>query len=370
MAFFSIQIQRYQVVMETPPPPVSPPARRITESPLTYIRTAASADTEEIEKFELEEPGFFQNLIFFSEEALAVLNAQSGSSYRQSVYGRLPMMDHEQFDTMGIRRTRNFFEIQPLAGSTGSLAVPRLDPSAYVQRCYVLRLSKAVEPVASISLQHVVEELLERCKFLRNPAVAWICRPDKLHVVLARTSHANVAKEKRNCTKVINICCGPIELRLERFVWKRDGTLWAQWHCMRGNIDRLRADLRIASRGALSSPFAIESLVMGVLQKPSHEEFESIQKITQDMQRMFQGVQASFNSVSRVAQIHDHLERDGLEETEIALAPPRNSDGSFVDQLSFAWYLTRTSPSVRRVVGMTSMSALAGLALVYAIRRR
>lgn len=355
--------------MLTPPPNIQAPTRRITESPLTFIRTSGgSEEPTEVEPLELEESGFFQNLIFFSEEALAVLNAQSGSSYRQSVYGLLPMMDHEQFDTMGIRRTRNFFEIQPLTG--GSLAVPRMDPSAYVQRCYVLRLSKAVEPVASISLQHAVEELLERCRFLRNPAVAWICRPDKLHIVLARTSHSNVAKEKRRCARVVNSCCGPIELRLERFVWKRDGTLWAQWHCMRGNIDRLRADLRIASRGALTSPFAIESLVMAVLQKPSHEEFETIQKITQEMQRMFQGVSASFNSVSRVGQIHDHLERDGMEETEIALAPSRNSDGSFVDQIGFAWYLTKTSPSVRRVVGMSSVSVLAGLALVYAIRPR
>jgi hypothetical protein len=359
-------------MMETPP--LGPPTRRVTESPLAYIRTSAAEF--EPDGFSLtEEPtgptfqAFFQNMFFFSEEALAVLNAVSGTRYRQSVYGLLPMMDHEQFDSIGIRRTRSFFSVEPL-GTGGSLAVPRMDSSAYVQRCYVLRLSNAMEPVGTISLQHVVEELLERCRFLRNPAVAWICRPHKLHVLLAMSNATNVVKEKRRCARIVNSCCGPIELRLHRLVWKREGTLWAQWHCVRGNIDRLRADLRIASNGVLgSSPFSIETLVLAVLQKPNQMEYEEIQKITQDMQRMFEGVCVSFNSVSRVAQIHDQFERDGMDETEIALAPARISDGSFVDQLSFAWYLVRTSPSVRRIAGMSTLSVLGGICLFYAIRR-
>ena len=113
-------------------------------------------------------------------------------------------------------------------------------------------------------------------------------------------------------------------------------------------------------------PFAIETLVMSILEKPTKIEFNEILKITDDMQRMFEGISMSFNSVSRVAQIHDHLERDGIEETEIALAPPPGS----VDDMGYAWYLATTSPSVRRVLGTATVGILSGLALVYVIRRR
>lgn len=354
--------------METPPPLAAdkPLPRRITESPLTYIRTGSEELTADSEtKYMFRRKFFSQYVLFPFEEAVAVLNSKSGSTYRRSIYGLLPMMDHEQFDTMGIRQTRQFFSIEQFSG--GFSAVPRMDPSAYIQRCYLFRLAKALEPVGLISLQHVVEELLERCRFLRNPSVAWICNPDKLHVLLGSTSHENVAREKRKCMRVINACCGPIDLELNRLTWRPDGTLWAQWDCTRGNIDRLRADIRIGSKGGIvsSPPFAIETLIMAILEKPNRNEFNEIQKLTEEMQQMFKGISISFNSVSRVAQIHDHLELDGIDEIEIALAPSR----PVVDDAAHAWYVATTSPSVRRVIGLTCVGVLSGLGLVYAIRR-
>lgn len=383
--------------ISTPPLARAAPSRKVTESPLTFIRTSAADVDFSVSSSEKSVVSSLTDIVtkglddflFLFEESVAVLNAQSGSSYRYSVYGLVPMMDHEQFDTMGIRRVRKLFSsvtLEPPA--QGVLAIPNLDPQAYIERSYVLRLSEATDPVGVISIQHAVEELLERCSFLRDPSATWICRPERLHVLLATTSRDHdVAKEKRRCARIINTTCGPIELKLHRFMWRRQGTLWVQWHCSGGNIDRLRADLRIASRGRvnetftgspeedcsqLGRPFALETLVMALLEKPSKEEFATLTKVTEDMQKMFEGIRVSFNSVARVAQIHDRLERDGLDESRIALAPVRLAGGpqTWIDRLGFAWYLTRTSPSVRRIAGITTVTALASLGIAIIVGRK
>jgi hypothetical protein len=111
---------------------------------------------------------------------------------------------------------------------------------------------------------------------------------------------------------------------------------------------------------------------MALLEKPSKEEFATLTKVTEDMQKMFEGIRVSFNSVARVAQIHDRLERDGLDESRIALAPVRLAGGpqTWIDRLGFAWYLTRTSPSVRRIAGITTVTALASLGIAIIVGRK
>jgi hypothetical protein len=369
------------------PTPPSGKNRKVTESPLTFIRTI-DTDEKSVRSPQNVILKAVNDLLFVFEESIAVLNSQSGTLYRRSLYGLLPMMEYEQFDTMGIRLLRKLFSEMVLDESASLVsAVPRLDPEAYIERSYVLRLSQASDPVGVISIQHAVEELLERCEFLRDPSATWICRPDKLHVLLASTSRDHdVAKEKRRCAAVINTSCGPIELQLERFMWRRQGTLWVQWHCKKGNIDRLRADLRLASRGRvnetytgspdeglLSRPFTIETLVLGLLEKPHPDEFVQLRKVTDDMQKMFQGICVSFNSVTRIAQIHDRLERDGLDETHLALAPARlngNDNVSWVDRAGLAWHLTRTSPSVRRIAGFSTVTLLAGLGVAVVLGKK
>jgi hypothetical protein len=359
------------------------------------------------EKFQIGQ--IFQKIFFYCEESLACLNAQSGTHFRHSVYGLLPMMEHEQFDTMGIRRARNFFSSLPLSGpsdigpsepitvlseeeepeiagleQTGPLAaVPRLDPEAYAERSYVLRIAQADEPVALISLEHAIEELLERCTFLRDPGTTWVCRPDKLHVLLATTAASNVTQEERECRRVAASTPAPVELVLHRFMWRRQGTLWVQWHCVKGNVDRLRADLRMASGGAsrltftnrpeedlhLSRPFAVETLVMALLQKPTKEEFAQLTAVTKDMQRMFGGVSARFSKVSRVSRIHDRLDRDGLDESLIQMDTTVRPTDSMAEQLEYAFFIARTSRSVRRMASLAAVVAVTAGAVWWSVRR-
>lgn len=398
----------------TPEPPrmKKTKKRRVNESPLTFIRShsfGGSSRTDEsnrkIHRFADILHQYIENVLFFCEESMACLNGESGTHFRDSIYNLHPILDHEQFDTMGIRRLRSYFVSVPannqqeqfppfldlnninsssaeegdeaeefLINGTPMTAVPRMDPRAYSERSYILRLSQAEEPVAIISIQHAIEELLERCAFLRDPSTTWVCRPDKLHVLLATTSHANVTREERQCKKVAH-ATSPLKLKLKRFMWRRQGTLWVQWHCAEGNVDRLRADLRIASGGTVSQtftaspeenpcigrPFALETLVMATLQKPTKEEFAQLVRVTSDMQRMFEGVTVNFTKIARVAQIHDQLDRDALngEQSLIDLAPnPVKRAESFVDHFSRAYFLTTTSPSVGRVVLTSGFSAI------------
>ena len=396
------------------------PNQRANESPLTFIRSSAHPSRLDVvpAKRGLVEAatGSLEHLLLLCEESIACLNSQSGTLYRTSVYGLLPMLEHEQFDTMAIRRVRTFFSSVPatqtappsalpdLTSSTeededdddgvsgtddGSstvsapltpmpmVAVPRLDAQAYSERSYVLRLALAEQPVARISIEHTVEELLERCAFLRDPGSTWITRPDRLHVLLATTDHPNVTREERRCRRLIHSLTGPVELKLHRLMWRRQGTLWVQWHCVGGNIDRLRADLRIASGGrieqvftgspeqdpTLSRPFAVETLIMAVLNKPTKDEFLQLKTVTGEMQRMFHGVTATFTNVARVSQIHDRLDRDGVMEDEvIEMGKPKRLPSahaeSFMDRLDLGWDLMRTSPSVGRICAVVASGLL------------
>ena len=390
--------------------------QRANESPLTFIRSQNSTnlglgkihDNDEDEGAKLRRHQWLERILFFCEESMACLNAESGTHLRDSIYTLLPMLDHEQFDTMGIRRVRNFFAYIPTPTNLEELkvtmlppsalpdltsgeedegnefppilrdgvpmtAVPKMDSKAYSERSYILRLSLADEPeVAIISIEHAIEELLERCPFLRDPSTTWVSRPSKLHVLLATTSSSNVTKEIRQCKNVAH-ASSPIKLKLKRLIWRRQGTLWVQWHCSQGNVDRLRADLRIASGGTVSQtftplpeenpslgrPFALETLVMATLQKPTKEEFAQLVRVTSDMQRMFEGVTVKFSKIARVCQIHNQLDRDALngEQTLIDLATnPHKHAESFVDQLSRAYFLTTHSPSVGRIVLSAALS--------------
>lgn len=397
---------------------------RANESPLTFIRSGIGL-VEHRAKRSMDATFLGKNLglvqlaykaiehtLYFTEESLACLNSQSGTHYRNLVYGLVPILDHEQFDTMAIRRVRTFFssvsaveEQHPLPEMTTSaeeedderepspiplVAVPRMDPRTYSERSYVLRLSLAESPVAVISIQHAVEELLERCSFLRDPSTTWICRPERLHVLLATTDDPKISVEEKNCRKVLaSTNSGPIVLRLHRFLWRRQGTLWVQWHCVQANIDRLRADLRIASGGrldqaitgepeedpTLSRPFAIETLVMAVLSKPTKEEFLQLKSVTGEMQRMFEGVTCEFNKVVRVGQIHDRLDREALNGDEQVIFMQKRTlptqHATFMDNLDFAAGLVKSSPSVGRIAFSFFLStfAVAGVAAALVFRK-
>ena len=376
-----------------PPPPGIPDSSIPSSSGFfSFSRVSTGGLVETIRKR-------WENLMYFSEESVACLNRDSGTQFRTAVYNIKPMMDHEQFDTMGVRKMRDFFQsVSPWEDdeltttivsaesatvvtseeeiessidgyniSSGLVAVPRLDPTAYGERDYVFFLRDAQEPVAMISIEHTVEELLERCVFLRDPGTTWVSSPDRLHVVLGSTIDPRVSIELKNCRSVIENS-SPITLRLHRLIWRRQGTLWAQWHCIDGNIDRLRADLRIASRGekfftgnpeddpTRSRPFAIETLVMSVLFKPTRDEFNQLEIVTGEMQRMFEGVIAKFTSIRRISQLHDRLDKDGGEEIFHMSNRSHSVGQTFMDKIDRGWGLILTSPSVGRIAFASAVS--------------
>lgn len=348
---------------------------RANESPLTFIRASGGAVSP------ISRHGWVERVLFLGEESLACLNSESGRHYRECVYALLPMRAHEQFDTMAIRAVRTYFTNAELGDDENAptVVVPRENFSLLGknERSYLLLLREAEQPVAQISIEHAVEELLERCPFLRDPGTTWICRPDRLHVLLATTTHESDA-----CKAVIQVTL-PIELKLHKFVWRRQGTLWAQWHCTQGNIDRLRSDLRISSGGAiaqcftpspeedptLSRPFAVETLVMAVLLKPSREEFATLKIITAEMERMFEGVTARFAKVTRVSQIHDRLDREGTTEESFPMHPTQPPQTTFLDRVDFGLSLVRTSPTVRRIVLGVSFSVACSVGLVFLVKK-
>ena len=360
--------------------------------------------------------------MYFAEESVACLNSDSGTHFRNAVYDLQPMLEHEQFDTMYIRKIRSFFTAveagggggggsslefltseeeaggasdepasSPRTGSPPLVAIPKMDPNSYGGRWYVLFLRDASEPIARIAIEHTVDELLERCWFLRDPSSTWISRPDRLHVSLAFSTDQNVGREQKECKFVIENS-DEIVLKLHRFMWRRQGTLWAQWHCVSGNIDRLRSDLRIASRGCelltdtpeedptMSRPFAIETLIMSVLFKPTKDEFNQLQTVTDEMQRMFSGVVAKINCVHRISQVHDRIDKEsvsGVDEYFDLKKPDLENnllsdDDSFVDKLGRAIHLLQTSPSVFRIAAIWSTTGLVlgGVSVFYLAKLR
>ncbi len=360
----------------------------------------------------------FEHAMFFAEESVACLNSDSGTHFRNAVYDLQPMFEYEQFDTMAVRKIRNFFQAVVPGGEThGTLefltseeetggasdepsssprtspaplvAIPRMDPNCYSDRWYVLFLRDAQEPIARIAIEHTIDELLERCPFLRDPSSTWISRPDRLHVSLAFTTDSNVSREEKNCKYVIENS-DQMELRLHKFMWRRQGTLWAQWHCVRGNIDRLRSDLRIASRGSnvftdtpeddptSSRPFGIETLIMSVLFKPTKDEFTQIQLVTDEMQRMFSGVVARIDRVHRISQLHDRIDKESVngvdEYFDLVKTQLQNRpiDESFVDKLARGIHLLNTSPSVFRLALVWSAAGvcIAAGSFYYLVKRR
>ena len=398
---------------------------RANESPLTFIRSSpppiaavnppssrvwsASPSLPIVESIRRK----FEHAMFFAEESVACLNSDSGTHFRNAVYDLQPMLEYEQFDTMAVRKIRAFFTaVVPGGDMHGSMefltseeevesdepaasprtspaplvAIPRKDPNCYGDRWYVFFLRDAQQPIARIAIEHTIDELLERCPFLRDPSSTWISRPDRLHVALAFTTDANVTREAKQCKLVIENS-NEIELRLHKFMWRRQGTLWAQWHCVGGNIDRLRSDLRIASGGSMmftdipendptsSRPFAIETLIMSVLFKPTKDEFSQIQLVTDEMQRMFAGVVAQLDCVHRISQLHDRIDKEsvnGIDEFFHLKKENHRGDDSFVDKLARTIHLLQTSPSVFRIalVWSTAGLCMAGASVFYLVKRR
>ena len=345
--------------------------QRANESPLTFIRSMPHP-----RDVPLRSKSWVSYLLYLFEESLACLNRETGAHYRLNLYALLPMLDHEQFDTMALLRVRTYFTCMEDNLPGLSAIVPRHDPAAYAERAYIYLLRNARDPVALISIEHAIEEMLERCPFLRDPTSTWICRPERLHVLLATTNESNVFKETK-AGKLIIANSPPVFLKLFKFNWRRDGTLWIQWNCIQGNIDRLRADLRIATRGDFcfstqddpthSRPFAIETLVMALLAKPSNEEFSQLQSVSAEMGRMFAGVVAELETVTRVAQIHDRLDREAIngDETNLAHFPKIDlPHTSFMDSLGTAAVLINTSPSVGRIAAAAGLIITSALAII------
>lgn len=390
-------------------PPPGPLDQHLANSSFVTSRIWSSSSSPPIVEFIRRK---FEHAMFFAEESVACLNSDSGTHFRNTVYDLAPMLEYEQFDTMAVRKIRSLFtaivpgtseqanlefltseeeagEDEPAASPGQQLvAIPRMDPNCYGDRWYVFFLRDAIQPIAKIAIEHTIDELLERCSFLRDPACTWISRPDRLHVSLAFTTDTNVTREQRECKLVIENS-EEIDLRLHKLMWRRQGTLWAQWHCVGGNIDRLRSDLRIASRGGMmftdtpeddptmSRPFAIETLIMSVLFKPTKDEFLQLKIVTDEMQRMFSGVVAKLNRVHRIGQLHDRIDKESVNEVEefIDLKKINISEtraDSFVDRIGKAWFLIRTSPSVFRISLVWSSTGLfiAAGTLFYLVKRK
>ena len=367
-------------------PTVRPMSHRVNESPLTFIRAVVPREAEPM--------GMVERAWFEMAESAACWNRDTGTHYRECLYGLAPMREHEQFDTMLMRRLRTLFTQttqgeQPMLPASVlehhsiemqeeyvSVAVPKHDPRAYSERAYLLLLGQ--DPVAKISIEHAIEEILEKCEFLRDPESSWISRPDRLHVLLAVTDTSNATKEERAAKRVVHNS-PPVILQLHKFEWRREGTLHAQWHCVGGNIDRLRADLRIASKAVLhkcftsspedqptlSRPFAVETLVMALLVKPTPREFEQLVTVTDEMSKMFTGVTAKLGSVTRVAQLHDHLDREAMNGQEADLELDANFP--YDDPTAAALRLVKTSPTIKRLVGASAMVLVSGAFIAWKI---
>jgi hypothetical protein len=114
-----------------------------------------------------------------------------------------------------------------------------------------------------------------------------------------------------------------------------------------------------------SRPFAIETLIMSILFKPNRDEYNHLARVTDEMQRMFEGVTCQFDRVHRISQLHDRLDKDGAEDFVIDMKPPGNPVITFMDKVDYSWGLVLTSPSVGRIALATSAGIfLLGAAIV------
>ena len=188
-----------------------------------------------------------------------------------------------------------------------------------------------------------------------------------MHILLTASCHSG--------EDVAVMCANssPVELKLERLFWRRNGTLWAQWSVTRGNIDRLRLDLRIATGAKWEDtftedhedptrcrPLLVEALVMAVLHTPSHSDFKTLRATTQRLSEEFKDTRATFHSIQRVISQQTPIDRSGPFESLPLLDHFPEMTGD-ISKILWGFHLLRHSPSLKRVALVTTASVLATL---------
>jgi hypothetical protein len=102
---------------------------------------------------------------------------------------------------------------------------------------------------------------------------------------------------------------------------------------------------------------------MSILFKPTRDEYTQLMNVTNEMQRMFEDVTCHLDTVHRISQIHDRLDKDGGSD-EIIQIKRRNlvSVLTFMDKVDHGVDLVLNSPSVGRI----ALAATAGLVVIAA----
>ena len=328
------------------------PPHREHESPLTFLHAKSSSGS-------LSSTSLFSSVQRFSKEVVAAMTRRGGDLVREHAYKETALEEHETLDTLAVRRLQSFFRWTPI----GAVARASLQPGM----SYCLILGCASYGAPSDILEHVAERLLEASPFIQNPANAWICPPDRMHILLS------TAGQSSDDVGVMCANSSPLELKLERLFWRRNGTLWAQWSVTRGNIDRLRLDLRIATGAKWDDtftddhedptrcrPLLVESLVMAVLHTPSHADFKTLRATTHRLSDEFKDTRATFHSVQRVISQQTPIDRSGPFESLPLLDHFPEMTGD-ISKILWGFHLVRHSPSLKRVTLVSTASVLAAL---------
>ena len=356
--------------MTTPlqPPTRHHPPHRAHESPLTFLRSRERQVVSEIS--------------YWADETFAVLAASRGAAARNKIFARQEIGPHEGLDTLAVRRLQRFFTWIEIGKQQGSpqeghldeipedqpdsapsspshrplAAVGRRSPRPETSYCLFFRES----PAALGILEHAIERILAVSDFLRDPANAWVCPPHQIHIPLTSTAGRKQGAEDREMIASLISATSPITLNLHRLVWRRNGTLWAQWAVEKGNIDRLRADLRIATGTShqfemdgedptKNRPLAVESLIMAVVHTPSGSDFRGLRAVTDVLNEELSGTRVEFLNVLRVSGEVTPIDRVGVSYDKLSLMREYPRVEGDINRILWGLHLIRWSPSVRRI---------------------
>ena len=296
---------------------------RVNESPFTFLRSRSL--------IERNTSSALTGLAEWFEEMLAVLGPRTGNRARSRVYAREELGNHEPLDTLAMRRAQIFFESG--AAKTDS----KMRVVFFVREC----------PEALGILEHAVGRILENSDFLKNPENCWVCPPQCMHILLAECT------DRKSVPSLMN--CSPVRLKLVRLVWRRNGSLWAQWGVERGNIDRLRMDIRLMIGGGQiyegegedlkkCRPLSVETLLLTAVHTPNSLDFRQVRSITEKINMEISGTIADFY---KATVIRNFLGSIGRELPLMKSYPKTDGD---VSRLLWGLHLLRHSASIKRIV--------------------
>ena len=283
----------------------------------------------------------------------------------------LELQVHETLDTLAVRGPQTWFSWQhsAVAGASARLAVKPDN-----RKSYVLKLKD--DDVAVAVLTNVVERIAETVPFLADPNNCWTCEASEMHILLSSHSARNDLLDLTPARRVC-LCSSPVELRLAKLVWRRNGTLWAQWRVVRGNVDRLRADLRVVSGASVAGtfarttedptrtrPFFVECLVMAVLHKPSSGDFRAVRALTEQLSAAFADTPCLLKHVYRLRSELCPLDRTGLYDVLPLMSQFPVIEGD-LNRLIWGAKVLQASPCVRRIAGVCAGATLAACWLAW-----